>query len=194
MKVFKCIVLFFAVFLVAGCTNTTSNFMMRNNNTSVDIYYAAKHIGLHEVRNRKQIKKLLGVDPVRIEWCAAFVNAMLASQDMSGSDSVSDYPLMARSFLYWGESVDHDHAQVGDIMVFSRGRNNWQGHVGFYIGTVNRNGLIYYKILGGNQNNSINITEYPANRLLGIRRIENPLQPAQGIKISLTSFFKISRS
>ena len=193
MKVFKCIVLFFAVFLVSGCTNTTSNFMMRNNNTSVDIYYAAnKHIGLHEVRDRKQIKKLVGVDPVRTEWCAAFVNAMLASQDMPGSDSVSDYPLMARSFLYWGESVDH--AQVGDIMVFSRGRNNWQGHVGFYIGTVNRNGLIYYKILGGNQNNSINITEYPANRLLGIRRIENPLQPTQGIKISLTNFFKTIQS
>ena len=183
MKVSKCIVLFFAVFLVAGCANTTSNFMMRNNNTSVDIYYAAKHIGLHEVRNRKQIKKLLGVDPVRTEWCAAFVNAMLASQDMPGSDSVSNYPLMARSFLYWGESVDQ--AQVGDIMVFSRGTNNWQGHVGFYIGTVNRNGLIYYKILGGNQDNSINITEYPATRLLGIRRAKSPLQNLQE-----ASFFK----
>ena len=189
MKVVKCIVLFFVVGIITGCSITSSNFMLHNSNNSAtfDIYYASKHIGLHEVQNRKQIKKLVGVDPVITEWCAAFVNAMLAEQGLPGSDSVSEYPLMARSFLDWGTSVDQ--AQVGDIMVFSRGANEWQGHVAIYIGTVKRNGVVYYKILGGNQDNSINVAEYPADRLLGIRRIENPLQPVQGIKMSLANFF-----
>ena len=41
------------------------------------------------------------------------------------------------------------------------------GHVGLYAG--HSDGKI--KILGGNQNNAVTIAEYPANRLLGIRRL-----------------------
>lgn len=188
MKILKCIVLFFATVWVAGCTNVNSNFILRNNNPQIDLYYAAKHIGLHEVRDRKQIKKLVGVDPIHTEWCAAFVNAMLTSQGLPGSDSVSNYPLMARSFLEWGESVDQ--AQVGDIVVFSRGTSGWQGHVAIYIDTIERNGIVYYKILGGNQNDSINVTEYPASRLLGIRRAKSPLQNLQEASFLKNYFFK----
>jgi len=42
--------------------------------------------------------------------------------------------------------------------------------VGFYVGTEFKNDRKYYRILGGNQSNMVNIELYLANRALGIRR------------------------
>lgn len=175
-------IILITVFLT-GCVNRTSNsviFMSTNNPPHV--LYAASYVGLTERSNRDELRQLTGVDPVRTEWCAAFLNAILARHGIPGSDSVSDYPLMARSFLDWGESVDTPRR--GDIMVFRRGNSSWQGHVAIYLGTVERNGRIYYRILGGNQNDSVNVTDYPASQLINIRRIDNPLQ-LQGIRLAL---------
>ena len=55
--------------------------------------------GMDETTNRDEIKDFTGVDPVRTEWCAAFVNAVLNESDIKGSESVSNYPLTARSQL-----------------------------------------------------------------------------------------------
>ena len=76
---------------------------------------------------------------------------------------------MARSFLDWGKEVEEPLA--GDVIVFPRGTSEWQGHVGFYVGQEIKNKVLYYRILGGNQNNSVNIELYPASRALGIRRM-----------------------
>jgi hypothetical protein len=66
---------------------------------------AANKLGLEEKTNRQELKEYTGVDPVRTEWCAAFVNAVLNESGIPGSESVSEYPLMARSFLTWGEKI-----------------------------------------------------------------------------------------
>lgn len=108
------------------------------------------------------------IDPVRYEWCAAFVNASLYVNGVPGSESVSNYPLTARSFLQWGEGVENP--RLGDIIIFPRGNQGWQGHVGFYINTQEVNGVLYYVILGGNQDNEVSYELYPANKALGIRR------------------------
>ena len=63
---------------------------------------AHDYIGLNEYQHRKVLKEFVGVDPVNTEWCAAFVNAILNMNNIPGSESVSDVPLMARSFLKWG--------------------------------------------------------------------------------------------
>lgn len=131
------------------------------------IAYAKKYLGYHERTHREEIYELVGVDPVEIEWCAAFVNAILHKAGLAGSEIVSDYPLLARSFLKWGHTVDSP--RYGDIMVFERGES-WQGHVGFYVGTTIVNGVEFYEILGGNQKNEINISLYPAHRLIEIKR------------------------
>lgn len=179
MKFNKFISLTLILLLATGCDNLTSRdaaptriFMSSSNPPHV--LYAASYVGYNERQNRREIRDLTGVDPVQTEWCAAFVNAVLLENGIPGSDSVSDYPLMARSFLDWGDPVTQP--QRGDIVVFTRGSNSWQGHVAIYLGSVERNGVTYYRILGGNQNNAVNVSEYPANRLLGIRRIENPPQ------------------
>jgi len=125
-------------------------------------------IGLTETKDRQEIKQLVGVDPVRTEWCAAFVNAMLNNAGIPGSESVSEYPLMARSFLDWGEEVHYTKIQYGDIVVFPRGNEGWKGHVGFYVGTYPPSGE--WIILGGNQNNQVKYSLYYPGRAISIRR------------------------
>lgn len=131
---------------------------------------AYHYIDINEQEDRTLIKDIMGVDPVLTEWCAAFVNMILLENNIPTSESVSDYPLLARSFLDWGFEVKEP--AKGDIVVFKRGES-WQGHVGFYVSTSkDQNGKEYYNILGGNQDDSVNISQYPASRVLSIRRYE----------------------
>ena len=121
---------------------------------------------MNEYQNRNQIKELTGVDPVRTEWCAAFVNAVLEVEGIPGSESVSENPLMARSFLSWGTPIDPQDIQKGDLVIFPRGTEGWKGHVGFFIQEYNGQ----WMILGGNQSNSVRYELYNPSRALGIRR------------------------
>jgi len=129
---------------------------------------AVSFLNFGERTHRQELKEFTGVDPVRTEWCAAFVNAVLRESGIPGSESVSRHPLLARSFLKWGDSVDTPKS--GDLIVFPRGNASWQGHVGFYMGTVEVGGVEYYRILGGNQNNEVSIELYPVSRAIDIRR------------------------
>ena len=123
---------------------------------------ARRYEGMNARRNRRILKTVLNVDPVRIPWCAAFANAMLARAGYEGTGS-----LMARSFLRYGTRTRSP--QEGDIVVFSRGRRG--GHVGFYMGEEYRNGRKYILVLGGNQRKAVNVAYYPARRVLGYRKI-----------------------
>lgn len=134
------------------------------------VYTAQPYIGLEERLDRSRLRELVGVDPVRTEWCAAFVNAILDKDGIPGSDTVSDYPLTARSFLQWGTGIDSTDIQRGDIVIFPRGNQGWQGHVGFYVETQITDGVEYWVILGGNQSNQVNYELYRASSSLGIRR------------------------
>ena len=127
---------------------------------------AHEYVGLQERQDRSTIRELVGVDPVRTEWCAAFVNAILELDGIPGSNSVSDNPLMARSFLSWGTKVEKENIQRGDIVVFPRGNQGWQGHVGFFVTEENGEWLI----LGGNQDNTVSYRFYNPRNALGIRR------------------------
>jgi len=153
------IILFWLLIVPAlsSCQSPPSN--------SVDT--AQEYIGLSERRDRKEIKELVGVDPVRTEWCAAFVNAILNMDGIPGSESVSENPLMARSFLDWGSPINPQDIQPGDVVVFPRGNQGWQGHVGFYVGRTQEG---YWLILGGNQSNQVRYDLYRPSKAIGIRR------------------------
>jgi uncharacterized protein (TIGR02594 family) len=138
-----------------------------NNNNPVITGF--QYINFTETANRAELKELMNVDPKRTEWCAAFVNAVLEESDIE-SNKDHAYPLTARAFLDWGMSVPKEDIQPGDLVVFPRGNQGWQGHVGFYLKTQEINGVEYYYILGGNQDNRVSIVSYRANRALGIRR------------------------
>jgi len=143
-------------------------YVNRDNTSGQNLLSAYRFINYSEQTHRAELKEFIGVDPVRTEWCAAFVNAVLNESGIAGSESVSQYPLTARSFLEWGEEVDEP--KPGDLVVFPRGNQGWQGHVGFYLGTSLINGETFYQILGGNQSNKVSIELYPARSKLGIRR------------------------
>jgi uncharacterized protein (TIGR02594 family) len=132
------------------------------------ISIASKYIGFHQKTHRRELQEFMDIDPESINWCAAFINAVLKEMDIPGSDTVSEWPLTARSFLSWGIRVREP--SIGDIVIFPRGKESWQGHVGFYYGTEYRNGRKFYQILGGNQNNAVTIELFPARSAISIRR------------------------
>jgi uncharacterized protein (TIGR02594 family) len=159
-----------AVFLLVGCGDASSNYDTTPFRSihSDEVVLAYSFYGWKETTHRNQLKELVGVDPVQTEWCAAFVNAVLRLNGKEGSESVSEYPLTARSFLAWGTAVKEPES--GDIVVFPRGNQGWQGHVGFYVRTAMFNGEEHYVILGGNQDDSVSLEYYPASKAIGIRR------------------------
>jgi len=130
---------------------------------------ALSKIGLNEYQHRTVLHEFLAVDPRRVEWCAAFVNAVVRDGGMNSlSEQGHHNPWAARSWLDWGEPVSTP--KPGDVVVFPRGNVVYQGHVGFYLGSIQLDGIEYYQILGGNQNNSVSIVLYSASKSLGIRR------------------------
>jgi uncharacterized protein (TIGR02594 family) len=148
--------------------------------TSTDsVITAQPYLGLQEREDRKEIKALVGVDPVRVEWCAAFVNAVLELDGIEGSSSVSNTPLMARSFIDWGNTVDRSQVRRGDVVVFPRGNVSWQGHVGFYVETQTHKGKEYWVILGGNQDNTVNYQLFDPTRAIAVRRVVAPVSMNQ---------------
>jgi uncharacterized protein (TIGR02594 family) len=99
-------------------------------------------------------------------WCAAFVGAVLAECGVKGSGKLN-----ARSYMDWGHPVDIANAEKGDIVVFWRGsKDSWKGHVAFFSHV--EGDKIY--VLGGNQGNAVSVAPYPAERLLGVRRLKQP--------------------
>ena len=106
--------------------------------------------GMNETANADALGKFMAqkgipFTPQNVAWCAAFVNASLADQGLPTTGSN-----MARSFLKWGQETKTPNQ--GDIAVFTRGDPRAAtGHVGFYGGTVDRNGQQYIRIFGGNQ-------------------------------------------
>jgi len=172
-----------SLLILAGCTkgNSAEDYYVELSDivmeaptplTKIDI--AKQFLDFSAKNHRKELKEFIGIDPVRIDWCAAFVNAVLHEMGIPGSESVSKYPLVAKSFLGWGKRVKEP--KQGDVVIFHRGTQPWQGHVGFYYGTVYEKGRKYYQILGGNQDKSVTIQLFLARSAIGIRRFPKETQ------------------
>ena len=101
----------------------------------------------------------MSIDPEKVAWCAAFVNAVLAGQGIKGTGS-----LAARSFLNFGTATSRPTA--GDIVVLKRGTGE-QGHVGFYEGTDNKGRI---RVTGGNQGDAVSTSTFARSDVLGFRR------------------------
>lgn len=168
------LIILFIITIVASCSPSKFAERMKEKaekeKSETVVTYASNYVGMHEVENRKELKSLMGIDPSRIEWCAAFVNSVLSTNGVPGSESVSRHPLVAKSFLDWGEEVE-DEPRVGDVVVFPRGRRAWQGHVGFFVTSyMDAEGKVYYVILGGNQNNTVSYKVYEERKAISVRR------------------------
>jgi uncharacterized protein (TIGR02594 family) len=101
-----------------------------------------------------------------IPWCALFVEAVLADVGLKGTAS-----LAARSYEKWG--VNLAQPSPGAVLTFVR---NGGGHVGFYVGE----NATAYRVLGGNQSNSVNETWIAKSRCTGIRWPAGEPPPTNG--------------
>lgn len=96
-----------------------------------------------------------------IPWCAGFVAWCLEKVGMGSTNS-----LMARSYESWG--ITSKKAPLpGDIVTFYRnGLSSGQGHVGFFL----KEDSSYVWVLGGNQDDEVNVTRHSKSRMTDIRR------------------------
>ena len=101
---------------------------------------------------------------VEIEWCSAFVSWCLLQANYGRTEAEikkSGYSAAgAKSWLTWGIPLSK-HPRFGAIAILTR--KGGSGHVGFYIGDYNKDQIL---ILGGNQNNEVNISPKEKKRLL----------------------------
>jgi uncharacterized protein (TIGR02594 family) len=105
-------------------------------------------------------------------WCSAFVNYCTFLLDTPRSKS-----LAARSWLRVGTPVPLTDARPGyDVVVLSRGKYapgpmvlDAPGHVGFYVRTLHTPERVV--LFGGNQGDKVCFEEFPAERVLGVRRL-----------------------
>jgi uncharacterized protein (TIGR02594 family) len=105
-----------------------------------------------------------------VPWCSAFANYICWLCHLPRSKD-----LRARSWLNIGRGIPLDEAEAGDIVVIKRGKGDQPGpdvidapgHVGFYAGMFGE----FIEILGGNQSDTVKVSRYPRDRLLGVRRL-----------------------
>lgn len=148
---------------------------------------AETFIGLHEVEGPSANPLILwmlqscypGITDDVIPWCSSFPNAIHRMLRLPRTNS-----LRARSWLAEGRVINIDEAERGfDLVILTRGPYlqpgpsviEAPGHVGYFHSYDENLKLIY--LLGGNQNDAVNVTKFdyaemwPKGRILGIRRL-----------------------
>jgi uncharacterized protein (TIGR02594 family) len=139
---------------------------------------AQRFTGIEEVGgnvDNHQIMAMLKLDNRwpshdEVPWCSAFTNYICWLARLPRSKD-----LRARSWLTVGRGIPLEQAEAGDIVVIQRGKGpqpgpdviDAPGHVGFYAGMFGE----FIEILGGNQSDTVKVSRYPRDRLLGVRRL-----------------------
>lgn len=126
---------------------------------------AMSQIGVKEIKGGKHNPKILEYHAEtslkattdEVPWCSSFVSWCLEKVGIPSTRNA-----WARSYVGWGEEITEP--AIGDIVIFKRGKAS--GHVAFYFDTVGDEIIV----LGGNQNNEVNLSRYPKSKLIGFRR------------------------
>jgi len=130
------------------------------------------HYGLSEIAGAQSNPEIIAmgkdlgfdiVDDSETAWCSLALNYFAKKCGYEYSNS-----LAARSWLKMPNQIVVLKPEVGDVAVLWRGSpDDWRGHVGLFISQDVHN--IY--LLGGNQGNSLTISAYPRERVLGYRKL-----------------------
>ena len=113
--------------------------------------------------NYAQVAGFNWVNDDETPWCSIFVNWCAKQAGLRGSNKTD-----ARSWLFVGIPVATP--EPGDVVIFWRESiDSWKGHVGFFFGFSKDASRIY--CLGGNQGNQVSISAFPADTVLGYRRL-----------------------
>jgi len=143
---------------------------IRDHRLQIAYQYAIGSYGEREyegIKNNPNISRYMnatwyGLNDDSVPWCSAFVNWCMLNANIDRTESPR-----AKSWLEWGEETNQPVA--GDIVVLTRSGG---GHVGFYVS----GGRGRIALLGGNQSDSVCISDYEASRVIGIRTIFERLE------------------
>ncbi len=145
----------------------------------LDAYQIAmRFVGIKEMAgdfDNPQIMAFLKLDADwpehdEVPWCSGFVNYIAWLLRLPRSKS-----LRARSWLQVGTPISIDDAQRGDIVILNRGGVHDpnvikdKGHVGFFAGLSRDQNVV--EVLGGNQSNTVKVSRYSLDDLLGVRTL-----------------------
>lgn len=137
-------------------------------------------IGLREIKGPKHESRILAMwDSIRCgwftddetPWCAAFVGHCLETAGFRSTRSAA-----ARSYEKWGSDYlcpSRATIPYGAIIVLSRPGAPGSGHVGFYCGPSGSG----FALLGGNQNDAVNVSSFLWSRIVAVRWPENGPEP-----------------
>jgi len=140
---------------------------------------AQRFVGVKEVAGAQSNPAILGMLTLdhtwpgddAVPWCSAFVNYVAWLLRLPRSKQLS-----ARSWLSVGRPISLSEAAAGfDVVVLQRGSGvqpgpevlSAPGHVGWFAGREGDAVLL----LGGNQGDSVSVARFPADRVLGVRRL-----------------------
>ncbi len=127
---------------------------------------ARESVGLKEVAGPKHNTKIqtwlakLGAwwRDDETPWCGTFVAHCLRENGLP----VPEHWYRALAWKEYGSNLRPTHVCEGAILVFARAGG---GHVGFYVGEDR----FYYRVLGGNQSNAVNVMRIAKSRCVAIR-------------------------
>ena len=128
--------------------------------------------------NGSQAASALGHKMTYGEWCADFVNGVLAKSGGKGTGSS-----LALSYSQWGKGVRPNDVMKGDVFVENHGRGH--GHVGFATGKVMRDAagnVVAIQTLSGNHGHKVGLGWDRVNKLHALRRGVEPYVPSQSAK------------
>ena len=145
-----------------------------------ETYVGTKEVG-GQVDNPQVLAWLKLDDPWpehdEVPWCSSFLNGICKPLRLPRSKSK-----LARSWLGIGRPVSLGEAQPGfDVVILKRGSGDQPGpenmtapgHVGLFSGVDSKH--VY--LLGGNQSNQVCVAPFPKDRVLGIRRLWEYVDP-----------------
>ena len=107
------------------------------------------------------------IDDSKSAWCGSFMAGVL--EEAGYKDQIPDTPQVAINWMKVGRPISAKDRQIGDLAIFYRfSPEDWRSHVCIYINDAHEG---YFRCLGGNQSNQVNIAQRSAFKLRGFRRV-----------------------
>ena len=120
---------------------------------------AQRYNGLHESKNNKTLRNILGVNPRSTPWCGYFLNHIATKAGRKPPKSFA----LARSWTSFGYAVPVKDAKPGDVVVVRTGKR-------YHAGVLKRLSGKTAEILGGNQSNRVQVSNFSRKQIVSVRR------------------------
>lgn len=120
---------------------------------------AKKFSGLHEIRNNRTLRAMLGINPARTPWCGYFMGLVARK---SGRQPPRNYTF-ARAWTTFGTSVSVNRAQPGDVVVVRTSRS-------YHVGVLSNLSKQWVQLVGGNQSGRVQQSQFSRRSIVAVRR------------------------